>query len=156
MNSFGPEIFSGSGNKPYGQRISYIGLFTIKRNLSGHAGDGGIWCIINTTNYCRLIKLPFIDLKVDCRRRKKKLSGGKWFSIKQPEHARRFHIFPHTKRSSNFHLTISILFWLKETYRVTIVLIKWIHFQVLEFYDETKRPIASAFNCCNHGMFLVL
>lgn len=71
MNSFGPEFFSGSGNKPYGQRISYIGLFTIKRNLSGHAGDGGIWCIINTTNYCRLIKLPFIDLKVDCRRRKK-------------------------------------------------------------------------------------
>lgn len=71
MNSYGPEFFSGSGNSPYGQRISYIGLSAIKWNSSGHAEDGGIWCIINTTNYSRLIGLAFIDLKVDCRRRKK-------------------------------------------------------------------------------------
>lgn len=42
MNSYGPEFFSGSGNSPYGQRISYSGLSAIKWNSSGHAEDGGI------------------------------------------------------------------------------------------------------------------
>lgn len=42
MNSYGPEFFSGSGNSPYGQRISYIGLSAVKWNSSGHAEDGGI------------------------------------------------------------------------------------------------------------------
>lgn len=34
------KIFSRSGNSPYGQRISYIGLSVIKPNLSVHGGDG--------------------------------------------------------------------------------------------------------------------